>query len=150
MHAFRQPPPQPGNPACDDCYGLGWSITEGTITRCTPCSTYEHDQAAAHAASEALASMFQRLRPGEQLVRGHGYQPFVLEPLSGPRATCPGCADALVSIEAGYDRYGTVTLDDHALVIKDEGFSDDGHGPHYLWCVECQRAYAPPDDYEIR
>jgi len=127
------------------CYGLGWTLAHAAVTRCAPCDVYANNNEAAHAALETLAQMYTRLGPGEELVRGHGYEPFVLHPLPELTDACPGCDGALVSIEAGYDRYGSVTLEDKVLWVEDGGFSDDGGGPHYLYCTECARAYAVPD-----
>lgn len=149
QYAFAQPPPQPASTACDDCHGLGWGVGQASIARCQPCAVYPDDATATRAAAQAIGSMFRRLGPGEELVRGHGYEPFIVHPLTA-RETCPDCANELTSIEAGYDRYGSVTLEDKVLWIEPEAFSDDGGGPHYLYCRPCQRAYALPDAIDFR
>jgi hypothetical protein len=106
---------------------------------------YENDASAAAAAIEALADMYARLRPGQQLITGHGFDPFILHPLAQIADSCPDCGGEFFSVEAGYDRYGKVTLEDHVLMVEDDDFSEDGCGPLYLFCTECERTYAPPD-----
>jgi hypothetical protein len=90
--------------------------------------------------------MFVKLNPSEQLITGHGYEPFVLQPLAEPAETCPECGGDFFSVEAGYDRYGWATLENKVLVIEDDNFSEEGGGPLYLYCSGCKKSYAPPDD----
>jgi len=149
-YAFRQAPPQPGKEECPDCYGLGWTLTDATVEACTPCDVYEDNSQAARAATAAIDSMYQRLGPGEELARGYGYETFVLHPLPEATDSCPDCDSEFTAIEAGYDRYGSVTLENKVLCIEDEGFSDDGNGPSYLYCGRCERAYALPPTVEHR
>jgi uncharacterized protein YbaR (Trm112 family) len=143
-YVFQRAPPQPGNPDCDDCYGNGWSLHQGTVKRCNPCDVYTTDKHAANAAAASIQDMYTQLRPDEELVIGHGHEPFVLHPLPDATDACPECDSGLTAIEAGYDRYGTLSLEDRVLWIEDAGFSDDGNGPHYLHCHDCNRAYAIP------
>jgi hypothetical protein len=94
--------------------------------------------------------MYARLSPGGELAAGHGYEPFVLHPLPEATDACPGCGGDLTSVEAGYDRYGMVSLEDRVLWIENEGFSDEGSGPHYLYCNGCAQAYALPECIDYR
>jgi uncharacterized protein YbaR (Trm112 family) len=149
-YTFRQAPGQPGNEDCDDCYGLGWTLISGAVKKCNPCDVYADDAAAAEDAAKRVAKMYARIGPDEQLVRGYGYEPFVLHRLRQATDVCPRCDSELTAIEAGYDRYGTVSLEGKVLVIEDAGFSDDGNGPGYLYCGQCNQAYALPDDVEHR
>lgn len=145
-YAFYQPPAQGGNDGCTACYGLGWRLAHEHIERCAPCDVYPDNHTAARAAAETLANMYALLHPGEHLARGYGFRPFVLHPLADPTDVCPDCGAGLTSVEAGYDRYGTVTLEERILRIDDERFSDEGNGPHYLWCGDCDRAYLAPGE----
>jgi len=150
-HVFQQAPPQPGNPNCDDCYGNGWNLHDGTVERCRPCDVYTTDDDAVTAATASIRNMYTRLQQDEELVNGHGYEPFILHNLAKPTDACPDCESTLMAIEAGYDRYGSLSLEDRVLWIEDAGFSDDGNGPEYLLCTDCDRAYAiPKDDVDYR
>jgi hypothetical protein len=145
-YRFHKPPTQPGSTECDACLGLGWTLTKGTINRCAPCDVYENDALAADTAATVLKEMYTQLGPGEQLISGHGFEPFVLHTLQELAESCSDCGGEFFSVEAGYDRYGTVSLEGQVLMIEDEGFSDDGCGPLYLFCRDCHRTYELPAD----
>ena len=143
------PPARPGNTNCDSCYGLGWTLDKTMVSRCAPCDVYRNDAVAADAAAQTMQQLFLRLGPGEQLVSGHGYEPFVLQPLPEFSDTCE-CGTELLAVEAGYDRYGEVSLEDQVLMIEQNDFSKEGSGPHYLYCSGCERAYALPEEVDFR
>lgn len=131
-YQFRIPPMQPGTDDRDECFGLGWKLNRGSVRRCSPCDVSEDDPAAGSAAVKTIAGMYQELDQGQELVLGYGYEPLLLHPL--PRVTneCPDCGENLLAVEAGSDRYGSVSIDGKVLRIETEGFSRDGNGPDYL------------------
>jgi hypothetical protein len=95
------------------------------------------DETAATSAATTLAAMYACEEPGDRLM---------LCVLTEASANCPECTSELTSIEAGYDRYGHLSLEeDKVLCIEGAGFSDDGDGPHYLHCNERDRAFELPE-----
>ena len=54
------------------------------------------------------------------------------------------------AIETGYGKDGEVALEDGVLVIEQIDFTEDGGGPHYLYCGKCERAYRLPDEVDFR